>query len=142
MERQLRAHEELCQVIHCFTHPSSPHINSFRFIGAFDKPTRTLVSDFEAYGILLTTDYIAYLMLEYDALVSTVRMVVELAQSQKLAEFVDKNVTLRRLGDARKDPILSSFSKILNNSAYGEIPNYFLFHLDVITLNNLRFHAA
>lgn len=87
-----------------------------RFLGSWEKPSRSLVSEFEAYGAMLTTDYVRYLMEEMEAVVSNVRQLVELSRTQKLGEFVASNVALRRRGDAQKDPILVLFAKLLNNS--------------------------
>jgi hypothetical protein len=88
-----------------------------RFIDSWSKPTRSLVSDFAAHGILLTTQYINLLVQEYGASVTNIRLVLEMKRTSKLKEFVDSNVRLRRLGDARGDPLMTSLGKLLSNAS-------------------------
>lgn len=90
-----------------------------RFLGLFTRPTRTLVMEHTAYGILLSTEYLRFLTTEYSAILSNVRLVLEMEPTSKLSEFVQSNLDMRREADAKNDSVMASTAKGRSNSSYG-----------------------
>lgn len=90
-----------------------------RFLGRFNKPTKTLLMEHSACEILLTTEYLRFLTAEYSAVISNVQLVLEMEKTTKLSEFVQSNVDMRREADERHDTVMASTAKGRSNSAYG-----------------------
>ena len=90
-----------------------------RFLGNWEKPRASLVAEFEARGVLLTTDYAVFLMEEYEAEVTNVRLVVELERSSALSRFVDAKVEDRIAADKEGKPMMAQEAKLQLNSSYG-----------------------
>ena len=87
-----------------------------RFLGNWEKPRPSLVAEFEAREVLLTTDYAVFLMEEYQAELSNVRLVVELERSSALSRFVDAKVEDRIKADKENKPMMAQEAKLQLNS--------------------------
>jgi hypothetical protein len=110
-----------------------------RFLGYLEEGKRRqrfLCGSFSEQAMTTTSYYLRTLMQVADARLSNVTLLVEFERSFKLRQFIGRNIEYRRFGeknakvcvtqavtcreaDRTGNPLLSEYSKLLNNSSFG-----------------------